>query len=130
MLTAGDEEPVIHALKRMFAMRIFKRKQTVDGVIDTAVLEQVGLSRDQVEAMYKTLAIANYEDRFVVPTNQRELSSDDPWGDRSGCGFSFGDGCNTTGVSGANLFGSKSPRKRKYSGPAHDEAARRLQEDG
>ena len=128
LLTAGNDEPVVHALKRMFAMRIFKRQQTVEGVIDTAVLEQVGLSRAQVEDMYQTMAIANYEDRFVIPSNQRELSTNDPYGERSGCGFSFGDGCNTTGVSTSNLFGSKNPRKRKYSESAEAEAARRLQE--
>jgi len=127
MLTAGDDRPVIHALERMFAMRIFKRRQTVDGVTDSAVLEQVGLDLDQVEEMYQVMAIANYEDRFVIPTNHRELSTDDPWGERSGCGFSFGDGCNTSGVTPTNLFGSKNPRKRKFPVPVRvEEAARRL----
>ncbi|MCB1677521.1 MAG: nitrate reductase subunit beta, partial [Halioglobus sp.] len=123
LLTAGAEEPVAHALERMLAMRIFKRRQTVDRITDTAVLQQVGLSEAQVEDMYQIMAIADYEDRFVIPTNHRELSSADPWGERSGCGFSFGDGCNTSGVSPTNLFGSKNPRKRKF--PVQ-EAARRL----
>src|SRR5690606_32177143 len=127
MLTAGDDRPVIHALERMFAMRIFKRRQTVDGVTDSAVLEQVGLDLDQVEEMYQVMAIANYEDRFVIPTNHRELSTDDPWGERSGCGFSFGAGCNTSGVPPTHLFGSKNPRKRKFPVPVRvEEAARRL----
>ena len=123
MLTAGDERPIAQGLERMLAMRIFKRRQTVDRITDTAVLQQVGLSEAQVEDMYQIMAIADYEDRFVIPTNHRELSSADPWGERSGCGFSFGDGCNTSGVSPTNLFGSKNPRKRKF--PVQ-EAARRL----
>ena len=64
--------------------------------------------------MYRVMAIANYEDRFVIPTNHRELSTNDPWGERSGCGFSFGDGCNTSGITRPNLFGSKNPRKRQF----------------
>jgi len=114
LLTAGDEKPVIEALRRMFAMRIYRRRQTVDGVIDTAVLEQVGLSQAQVDEMYRVMAIADYEDRFVIPTNHRELSTDDPYGERGGCGFSFGDGCNTSGVNPTNLFGSKNPQRRKF----------------
>ncbi len=121
MLTAGDDRPVIDGLKRMLAMRVFKRGETVDGVENTEVLEQVGLNRQQLEDMYQTMAIANYEDRFVIPTSHRELATDDPYGERSGCGFSFGDGCNTNGVSPGDLFGSKSPRKREHKPPTIEE---------
>jgi nitrate reductase beta subunit len=114
MLTAGDERPVIRALERMLAMRKFKRSQTVDGAPDYDVLEQVGLSEAMVEDMYQIMAIANYEDRFDIPTSHREMSVDDAYGDRSGCGFSFGDGCHTHGVTRSNLFGAKNPRKRQF----------------
>ncbi len=114
LLSAGDEKPVIEALRRMFAMRIYRRRQTVNGVTDTAAPDQVGLSQAQVDDMYRIMAIANYEDRFVIPTNHRELSTDDVYGERGGCGFSFGDGCNTSGVNPTNLFGSKNPQRRKF----------------
>ena len=78
------------------------------------ILEQVGLDEARGEDMYQTMAIANYEDRFVVPTNHKELSTDDAYGERSGCGFSFGDGCHTSGVSRMNLFGSKNPERREH----------------
>src|SRR5690606_3357810 len=39
LLTAGDERPVVSALKRMLAMRVFKRRQNVDGVTDEVVLK-------------------------------------------------------------------------------------------
>jgi nitrate reductase beta subunit len=116
LLTAGDDAPVVTALKRMLAMRVFKRRQDVEKVHDTRVLDEVGLDEVTVEKMYRYLAIANYEDRFVVPTGHKELA-DDPYGDRNGCGFSFGDGCHTHGVSRTNLFGSKSPRQRKHAEP-------------
>ncbi|HSH29065.1 MAG TPA: nitrate reductase subunit beta, partial [Thiohalobacter sp.] len=124
MLTAGDEAPVIEALRRMFAMRIYRRRRTVDEVTDTAVLEQVGLTAAQVEEMYRIMAIADYEERFVIPTNHRELSTDDPYGERGGCGFSFGDGCNTSGVNPTNLFGSKNPQHRKFPIPVKVEPGR------
>jgi len=117
MLTAGNDKPVVDALKRLLAMRHYKRSQTVDGVNNTDVLEQVGLDEHLVEDMYKYMAIANYEDRFVIPTNHRELSTEDAYGERSGCGFNFGDGCHTQGVSRTNLFGSKSPRQREHAQP-------------
>ena len=56
------------ALKRLLAMRAYKRGQNVEGVEDVAVLDDVGLSTAQAEEMYRYLAIANYEDRFVIPT--------------------------------------------------------------
>lgn len=117
MLTGGNDKPVVDALKRLLAMRLYKRAQTVDGVKNTEILDQVGLDEHLLEEMYQYMAIANYEDRFVIPTNHRELSTEDAYGERSGCGFSFGDGCHTQGVSRPNLFGSKSPRQREHTQP-------------
>ncbi|MGD8828884.1 MAG: nitrate reductase subunit beta, partial [Gammaproteobacteria bacterium] len=62
LLTAGDDAPVVTALKRMLAMRVFKRRQDVEKVHDTRVLDEVGLDEVTVEKMYRYLAIANYED--------------------------------------------------------------------
>ncbi|WP_449649178.1 nitrate reductase subunit beta [Rahnella aceris] len=105
LLTAGDTAPVLRALKRMLAMRHFKRAETVDGVTDTSALEQVGLSAAQAEEMYRYLAIANYEDRFVVPSSHREQARE-AFPEAKGCGFSFGDGCHGSD-SKFNLFNSK-----------------------
>ncbi|WP_321959875.1 nitrate reductase subunit beta [Paraburkholderia sp. J7] len=105
LLTAGDEKPVISALERMLAMRAYKRTQTVDGVNDNAVLERTGLTPAQVEDMYRTMAIANYEDRFVVPSSHKEMV-EDSFNEKGSCGFSFGNGC-SGGVSEGSLFGSK-----------------------
>ena len=48
-------------------MRAYKRAETVDGKTDLQVLEDVGLSEAQAKEMYRYLAIANYEDRYVIP---------------------------------------------------------------
>ena len=89
MLTAGEETPIITALERMLAMRSFMRSKSIDGVIDHAVAERVGLAAAQIEDMYQIMAIANYEDRFVIPTSHRE-GAEDALGIRGACGFSFG----------------------------------------
>ena len=102
LLTAGDEGPVARGLERMLAMRAYMRAKTVDGVIDGAVAARVGLSPQQIEDMYQIMAIANYEDRFVIPTAHRE-TAEDAYQLRGACGFSFGNGC-SSGDSGGNLF--------------------------
>lgn len=105
MLTAGDEAPVERALERMMAMRIFKRSQQVEGIENLEALEQAGLSVEQVEEMYRYMALANYEDRFVIPTSHTAYA-EDAYDMKSGCGFTFGNGC-SGGDSDADLFGSK-----------------------
>ncbi len=110
LLTAGDERPVKLALKRLLAMRAYKRAEQVDGVCDTKVLDDVELSVAQVEDMYRYLAIANYEDRYVIPSQHREEAMSDAFAERNGCGFSFGNGCG--GDSDLNMFGGKKTNRR------------------
>ena len=72
MLTAGDT-PVVRALERMLAMRAYQREKNVDGRINHDVLKQVQITQAEVEEMYRVMAIANYEDRFVIPTTHRDV---------------------------------------------------------
>ena len=81
----------------------------VEGRINTAALQQVGMTQLEVEDMYQVMAIANYEDRFVIPTSHRE-TTEDALELRGSCGFSFGNGC-ATGATETNLFGS--PKRAK-----------------
>ncbi len=111
LLTAGKDEPVITGLERMLAMRSYMRSKTVDGVINEAVAQRVGLSAQIIEDMYKTMAIANYEDRFVIPTSHREVGEDN-YDLRGSCGFTFGNGC-SGGTSDLDLFGAKKTRGDK-----------------
>jgi len=105
LLTAGDERPVADALERMLAMRAYMRDRHVEKRDNPEVLKQVGLSAHQVEDMYRTMAIANYEDRFVVPTTHREYA-ENAYELRGGCGFSFGNGC-SDGSPETSLFGGR-----------------------
>ena len=105
MLTAGDEAPVVTALERMLAMRGYMRSKTVEGVVDLGIAKQVGLTPLQIEDMYKIMAIADYEERFKVPTAHRE-HAEDAFDIKGGCGFTDGNGC-STGSSGKKMFGSR-----------------------
>jgi nitrate reductase beta subunit len=112
LLTAGDEAPIVAALSRMLAMRAFKRGQNVNNVNDDAVLSDVGLTASQVEEMYQLMAIANYEDRFVVPSSHKEMT-EDSFDEKGSCGFEFGN-CSSPGVSEASLFGSRTHGEVSY----------------
>jgi nitrate reductase / nitrite oxidoreductase, beta subunit len=104
LLTAGKEKPVVEALERMLAMRAYMRGKTVEGKPNMEAIEQVGLTPELVEEMYRYMAIANYEDRFVVPTSHREYAGD-AFGERSACGFTTHGG---SAKGRKNLFGGVS----------------------
>ncbi|MGZ5147893.1 MAG: nitrate reductase subunit beta, partial [Burkholderiales bacterium] len=108
LLTAGDTAPVVRALERMLAMRAYQREKHVEKRINTAALKQVGMTEHNVEEMYHVMAIANYEDRFVIPSTHREYA-ENTFDVRGGCGFSFGNGC-SDGASKVSLFGGTKKR--------------------
>ncbi|MHB1010405.1 MAG: nitrate reductase subunit beta [Propionibacteriaceae bacterium] len=108
LLTAGDIAPVKRALERMLAMRAYMRGKHVDGAANVAAIEQVGMPAAMVEDMYRILAIANYEDRFVIPTAHREYA-ENAFDLKGSCGFTFGNGC-SDGESRPSLFSAKKRR--------------------
>ena len=90
LLTAGDEAPILSALNRMLAMRSNQRTIALEGHTNKEVLDQVGLSEEEAEEMYQMLGIANYEDRFVIPTSHEELRQEDPYAFQGQNGFAAG----------------------------------------
>ena len=110
LLTAGDEEPIAAALERMLAMRSYMRAKSVEGRIDESIPQRVGLTRARIEEMYKIMALAAYEDRYVIPTARREFD-EDAYVLRGSSGFGFGE--TTRGTNKVNLFGGtkRSPRQ-------------------
>ena len=111
LLTAGDTGPVVRALERMLAMRTYQRDKHVEQRQNLTVLKQAGLSMAEVEEMYHVMAIANYEDRFVIPSAHREYA-ENAFDIRGGCGFSFGNGC-SDGASEVSMFGGKKPARSR-----------------
>ncbi|WP_338015454.1 nitrate reductase subunit beta [Dyella acidiphila] len=110
LLTAGNEAPVTSALQRMLAMRAWFRIKQLGGEPPLSLLQQHGLDRSTVEAMHRYLAIANYEDRFVIPTAHRE-EAEHAYALRGECGFSFGNGCDGVDTE-SSLFGGRMGRRK------------------
>ena len=110
LMTAGKEAPIINALNRLIAMRSYQRMKRVEGVVNTTAIDAAGITEEQAQDMYRYLAIANYEDRFVIPTGHEEERLDDSHGFQGQNGFTFGND-SSTGISKVTLF----PRRRKES---------------
>ncbi|HEY1277398.1 MAG TPA: nitrate reductase subunit beta [Thermoleophilaceae bacterium] len=87
-LSAGDPEPVRLSLRRLAAMRSFMRGWNVRGEGDAALAEAVGMTVEDVEDMYRQVAIADYNDRYVLPKTHR---GDTPgaFADQGSCGLDF-----------------------------------------
>ncbi|RKZ36423.1 MAG: nitrate reductase subunit beta [Gammaproteobacteria bacterium] len=117
LLTAGDEAPITFAIQRLLAMRSYQRSKRVTGDVQTAVLEANGLSEQQADDMYRYLAVANYEDRFVLPTSNEEQRQQDYYAFQGQMGFSPGN-VSSEGSSGFSLF----PKRRTGSSVSLDVA--------
>jgi len=102
MFTAGDEVPVINALRKMLAIRAYMRSKTVDNEQNMEVLSNTGLTPDETEKMYELLAIANYGDRFIIPSSHMEYAKNS-FGYKAACGFTHGE--NRENNKFKNLFG-------------------------
>ncbi len=72
LLAAGDEAPVRLALSRLMALRAYMRSVQVEKNPDSSLLDEAGLSIDGAKEMYRLLAIAKYDERYVIPTVKRE----------------------------------------------------------
>ena len=85
LFTAGDTKPVELSLRRLAAMRSYMRDINLGREPREEIAEAVGMTGEQVYEMYKLLAIAKYDDRYVIPTSSPEtprgIASLDPFGD-------------------------------------------------
>jgi nitrate reductase beta subunit len=74
LLSAGDEEPVRLALKRLAAMRYVMRERNLGAEPDPARAQEVGLDLGELEALYRLLALAHYHERYVIPQGHAEVA--------------------------------------------------------
>lgn len=105
MLTAGDTDVVILALQRMAMMRQYMRAASSNKEFDLTRLERVGLTEKTTKEMYRLLAIAKYEDRFVIPTSHKEAYMD-AYNEQGTSGF---DACNGCSLAGNGVGANNSP---------------------
>ena len=105
LFTAGDPEPVVSSLQRLAAMRSHMRNVNLGVEQDPMIAQAVGMDAATIEEMHHLLAIAKYEDRYVIPTahaeTARELEEL-----ASGCSLDVDGGPGMGGIGGP--FGSSS----------------------
>ncbi|MGC5364385.1 nitrate reductase subunit beta [Streptomyces sp. DT24] len=88
LFTAGDPDPVEAALCRLAAMRSHMRRVNLGEEQDAGIARAVGMDREGIEAMYRLLALAKYDERYVIPTSYTV---------RPGHDGSVNDGCSLDG---------------------------------
>jgi nitrate reductase / nitrite oxidoreductase, beta subunit len=67
LFTAGDVKPVRDVLARLAAMRAYMRDVNLGQPLRPEVAEAVGMTGAEIEDMYRLLAIAKYDERYVIP---------------------------------------------------------------
>jgi nitrate reductase beta subunit len=72
LFTAGDPAPVRDVLARLAAMRAFMRDVNLGREPDTSIADAVGMTAEDVYDMHRLLAIAKYDERYVIPTAHAE----------------------------------------------------------
>jgi nitrate reductase beta subunit len=72
LFTAGDTGIVTDVLQKLAAMRSYMRGVTLGQGRDAELAAAVGMTPEALEQMYRLLAIAKYEDRYVIPKAHRE----------------------------------------------------------
>jgi nitrate reductase beta subunit len=88
MLTAGDPEPVRVALRRLAAMRAYMRAKTL-GTAPPRSPETAGMEPGEIERMFRLLAIAKYDERYVIPQRHGEAPGA-AYAHQGGCGIAAG----------------------------------------
>ncbi|CAI6057224.1 Respiratory nitrate reductase 2 beta chain [Paenibacillus sp. JJ-100] len=97
LLTVGDTGRIREVLRKMAVMRIHMRNQQTGKTSESDLLDMVGMSAQEVEDMYRLLAIAKYDDRFVIPPAHREEVAD-LFSEQGSCGLDFTGGPGSCGV--------------------------------
>ncbi len=72
LFTAGDPGPVRGALQRLAAMRSYMRAVNLGDPPDPSIPAAVGMDERDVQDMYRLLALAKYDERYVIPAAHAE----------------------------------------------------------
>ena len=84
LFAGGNEELIRGILRKMLAVRIYKRRQSVEGDIDDATMRMVwsaGTTPEEIEAIYRLTTVPTVAERFVFPPYHREMAAESIYGD-------------------------------------------------
>ncbi len=75
LFTAGDEKKIAAPLKKLMAVRIYRRWKTVGDITEEramAALNETGMTPEMAEEVYYMTSLPKFNDRFVIPAAHRE----------------------------------------------------------
>jgi nitrate reductase beta subunit len=75
LFSAGDVGRLRAVLRKLMAVRVWRRAQTVGDVSPgraDAVLAEAQCTRDEADAIYRLTSLPTFEERFVIPPAHRE----------------------------------------------------------
>jgi nitrate reductase beta subunit len=104
LFSAGDTEMIKLRVKKLMAVRIYRRHVTVGDVSkekSDQALDEVGLTPEMADDIYYLTALPKFEDRFVIPAAHREQAIEmmEFTGDKKGSsGFGFKEGSAERGL--------------------------------
>lgn len=97
LLTAGDTDLIRKVLKKMAVMRSYMRAEVTGKAYHLDLITELGLKKEDIQEMYRLLAIAKYNDRFVIPMSHKEEIAD-LYSEQGMCGLDFEGGPGSCGV--------------------------------
>jgi nitrate reductase beta subunit len=97
LLSAGDKKVIRTILKKMATMRTYMRSKNANREPKRDNFEELNLNDEVLEDMYRLLAIAKYDERFVIPEAHKEHASE-LLKDQGSCGLDFDGGPGSCGV--------------------------------
>jgi nitrate reductase beta subunit len=104
LFTAGDTAIVTEVLRKLAAMRSYMRGVTLGQEPDASIPASVGMTEESVYEMYRLMAIAKYDERYVIPTAHVEQAHEL---EELGCSLDFDEG---PGMYESGPFGEASGR--------------------
>jgi nitrate reductase beta subunit len=69
-------------------MRRYMRRLNLGDAADPEIAAEVGMEPEEMEEMFRMVAIGDYDERYVIPKRHGEVSPD-PLADQGSCGIDF-----------------------------------------
>jgi nitrate reductase beta subunit len=77
LFSVGDDKIIRRILHKMYAIRLYMRRKSVDKNVDEAtlkILEKAGTCTEEADAIYRLTTLPGLKERFVLPPYHREMS--------------------------------------------------------
>ena len=94
LFSAGNVDHVSLALKKQYAVRLYKRLESVGDVEAETVrtaLDECNMTEEEAEAIYRLTSLPTMDERVVIPPSHREealqMLNDDMWEEKGSTGL-------------------------------------------